>query len=649
METNWILNLVDRVTGTTKKIVEGVKEAWNENKKYSESIDANVTKIQIALEKEGEHRKDIEKKIKQEKKALEELKALQDKMPGTSAGWKSAQQEIEKSEKKVEDFRKEIVQSKNEAKALKNQLKETTKETSNWVAAAVGFNQVSEIFGKLSDSFQFAADLAKSRDNIQRLTGATGDALDDITGKVHSVARAFDENDSKIAIAANSLRANMGVSYNEAIDLIEKGYDKGANLNGDMLQLLERYAPQLQQMGLTASESIALMVQAGKSGIPVDKAIDSLKQANDTLRERGPATQKALQGIGISVEELSKKTSFEAVQMISKSMAGASEAAKAKVLKAIFKESGKSAGSGFVEGIASVDMNIDHIPSVVEAGTGFKKLLADLESWFGNTFGNAGIYIQQFAGVAGSLNDVVGLISTLSKVTWIQNVAQKALNVTTGIFNVIASMGPWGWIAIAIGAVIAVVGLLADKFEWASGIVEGVKNSFMDFGKVLIDAVLLPFKMILSTAGALGKAIVLMFKGDFGGAWNAAKTAVDPIKDIIKDTKTAVNKFGEGYDKGVQEHREKKEKEEKEKEANSVLTNTGTPPPPPDLGLPPVNKKTKGGKDGMEISGAGGTKSITMNLEIKNYFNNVKGNVRDIANQVAGQINDRLRDALVAQ
>jgi len=642
-ETNWILNLIDRVTGTAKTIASNVMAGVKAITAMDSSAKLSQKELEKMLKEEQQHRKQLIAQIKEQEKVVSDYEKKRDKAaPGHAR--QAAITALNNEKQALQNLKQELELSNEALQDHKTQIEQVKNESQKWVNTALGFNQVSEILGKIAKTFDFATTIARSRDNIQRMTGATGKALDEVTGKVHNIARSFDESDDKIALAANALSKNMGVSYNEALALIEKGYDKGANLQGDMLQMLERYAPQLQQMGLSASESIALMAQAGKSGIPVDKAVDSLKQANDALRERGPATEEALKGIGISVEELSKKTSFEAVQMISKSMEGASEAAKAKVLKSIFKESGKSAGSGFVEGIASVDMNIDNIPSVVEAGTGFKKLLADLESWFGNTFGNAGIYIQQFAGVAGSLNDVIGIFATLNKMTWAQNIAQKALNVTTGIFSAIAAAGPWGWIAIAIGAVITVVGLLADKFEWAAGIVGGVKNSFMDFGMVLLDIILTPVKLILSTLGAIGSAIAKLFSGDFSGAWQAAKTAIDPVKDLIADTKKAANSYQQGSDDAKEEYRKKQQEE-----ANTTA-GTGPEYTPPPLGTPPDDKKnSKGKSDGMSISGAGGTKSITMNLEIKNYFNNVKGNVRDLANQVAGQINDRLRDALVAQ
>jgi len=50
------------------------------------------------------------------------------------------------------------------------------------------------------------------------------------------------------------------------------------------------------------------------------------------------------------------------------------------------------------------------------------------------------------------------------------------------------------------------------------------------------------------------------------------------------------------------------------------------------------------------ISGSGGGKIITMNLDIKNYFDvakNAASDIEEIAEKIIGRVNDRLRDAVI--
>lgn len=645
-ETNWILNLVDRVTGPIKEMVANITSAKDAVTDLDVTNKKTSNNLTDELVKEQKHRREIRKAIEEQKKAIEDANnSVKDGM--TAEKFKEIETDVNKAKVRIKELNEELINSSKKIGDIREEIQEMKMLPDSFALVTAGFNQASELISKFSSTLDFSVEIGRTRDNIQRMTGAAGNALRDITSQVHIMGRAFDESDEKIAQAANALSRNMGISFNEALDLIEKGYDKGADVGGRMLQNLEQYAPHMREMGLEASQMIALMADAAQKGIPTDKAIAAFDKANESIRERGPRTVEALKGIGIEVEDLSKKSSFEAVQMISQAMDGASENAKAKVLRDVFKNAGKDVGTQFIEGIGQVDMNIDNIPSVVEAGTGFKKFLGEVENLFANTFGNAGVYIQQFANVAGTLNNVVGVFATLSKVTWAQNIAQKALNITTRVFNVIAKAGPWGWIALAIGTVITVVNLLGDRFEWAAGIMGGVKNSFKDFGKVLLDVVLLPINSILASLGAMGNAIAKLFKGDFSGAWTAAKSAMDPIKELVADTKKMAGAYKQGSDDQIQAFREKQKKDAEglaAKDAGLSPTLGDTDLESPDAGK---NKKGKAGRSGTEISGVGGTKSITMNLEINNIFNAVKGDVRQFAMQLSGQINDRLRDALV--
>ena len=86
------------------------------------------------------------------------------------------------------------------------------------------------------------------------------------------------------------------------------------------------------------------------------------------------------------------------------------------------------------------------------------------------------------------------------------------------------------------------------------------------------------------------------------------------------------------------------------KKVDGKVISTGTDPSGLLLnptGTPVASKITNG------ISGGEGAgKSITMNLDIKNYFNMQAGNWKDSADEIVdvivGKINDRMRDAVIA-
>lgn len=64
-----------------------------------------------------------------------------------------------------------------------------------------------------------------------------------------------------------------------------------------------------------------------------------------------------------------------------------------------------------------------------------------------------------------------------------------------------------------------------------------------------------------------------------------------------------------------------------------------------------TSAKTSATKDAMAMSGEkGGNKTINMTITMNNNFSVAKGigNIQNVANQIAGAMNDRLRDGLVA-
>lgn len=88
---------------------------------------------------------------------------------------------------------------------------------------------------------------------------------------------------------------------------------------------------------------------------------------------------------------------------------------------------------------------------------------------------------------------------------------------------------PLTWIVLAIGAVVAAVVYCWNEFEGFRQVVLGCWEVIKEFGRTLIDAVVTPFKQVLSGIGKVGSALVSLVKGDFGAAKEAATQG---IKDI---------------------------------------------------------------------------------------------------------------------
>lgn len=131
----------------------------------------------------------------------------------------------------------------------------------------------------------------------------------------------------KPLIATNALSKQFGISANEALQLVKDGFLSGADANGEFLDTLKEYPAYFKEAGISADQFVAIVAQTNKMGIFSDKGVDAIKEANLRLREMTTATAAALDGIGISSEQVQKdlqtgtKTTFDVIQDVSAKLA----------------------------------------------------------------------------------------------------------------------------------------------------------------------------------------------------------------------------------------------------------------------------------------------------------------------------------------
>lgn len=647
--TRWILEMKDMISAPAKKVKEAMSVAKKEVGKVGDGFKVTGAKAVKSLKEQEKQLNDYKKQLREEERQLKALETAQKKMTGKE--WQKQEFAIKKCKEEIGKYKNTIESIELDVADLTDEVKKFEAQQAKIANTAMMWNQASDMVKKFADSLDFAKEYKDVESNIQRMTGASGDALQESSAKVHRLAAVYGDSGEEIARSANAMSKAMGISFNDALSLAEEGYKKGANLNGDMLEQMREYSSVLQPLGYTAEDVMAKMAQAGKDGVFNDKALDALKEGGLSLREMGQAQVDALAGIGLLPKDLKDKTVKEAIETIGAALeaSGATVAQKQAVIADIFKGAGEDMGMFINQGLMSTP-TLENMPAIEQAGSWVKGFMADVQSWSAQMFGSLAIAAQDIAPMFDVVGGAITLFQSLSKVTWLQTIATKALSVATGIMNVIAMAGPWGWIALAIGSVILAVKLLANKFEWAAGIVGGVKESFMDFGKAILKIVLMPLRTVLETVGILGEAIGLLFEGKFGEAWGAAKKIVEvPGKlanEIADDISNGVDNAKKGATKAIEEQREKKEADKlgvtgPTRANNEIVKLDGQV-------LDPDKKSSK--KDSNSLSGTGGSKALTMNLTINNHFSNIKSklDVRSIADEVAGVIVGRVRDAAVS-
>lgn len=663
--SQWIFELIDKVTAPMKNVDASTKSVNKTIRNVVGSLDDMDDATKATANAAIQSFNNLTNEVKKEEKAVEKLKdRLKDLGESIDPLLKSQIDfETEEAQTKIRRYKEQLIEVQHELKEVEN-APNPEKVKANWGAAVVVANQTVELMNKAIDGLRFTTEINDLRTNIERFSGESGDQLDELTAKAYKLGAVFKENPDEIAKAANAMTKQIGGSYEDNFALIEAGFEKGANINGDFIDQLKEYPTFINQVGLSQSQAIALMAKAGEDGIFSDKAIDSIKEADLSLREMGKPQVEALKGIGLAVEDLAGKTTFEAVQMISKAMDGATVSAKQLALTDIFKGAGEDAGLGWIEGLGDIDLDINNIPSVVSAGSSIRGWLADVRSSFTETFGGIAGSVVELAPVATAIGSMIPIISSLTKATWAQSIGTKAVTAAQWLWNAALTANPIGLIIVGVAALVAGIVWLVTSIEgW------GVAWDHTWSGaKLLFEAFVLGAKANFNTlVSGLMIGINVIKKGwyEFKEAMGIGDSSENQrmLDEINSDTEARKNSITEGYKeaaaKGIEAQKEfvkaagSLKWKEKEVEGTTALSTTGSignNAPKLDGSQDPGNDKAGGTSGGLKGAGKGAIKQISMTLNITNNFkiaNNWRDEVDKIADTVTGKINDRMRDAII--
>lgn len=201
-------------------------------------------------------------------------------------------------------------------------------------------------------------------------TGLTGDAMRSVRDNVQAVADTFNQDFTATLKTANAIAANMGVSVNEATDLIAKGFAAGGVNSQQFLSNLERFAPTFDKMGMSAEEMVAAMSQIEKAGVNSQRALTAMGKASLQLRTMSDKTAASLKGIGIDAAEMSRqvqngeKSVSQAMSEIAGKLQemGSNSKEAVIVMKELFGARGESAiGDGFINFLAESNKGMEEL------------------------------------------------------------------------------------------------------------------------------------------------------------------------------------------------------------------------------------------------------------------------------------------------
>lgn len=216
--------------------------------------------------------------------------------------------------------------------------------------------------------YDYNEGLAEATRLTREFTGYAGDDLVAMRNKIQATADVMGKDFKETLQSADAVMANFHVNGEEAMDIINKGFAAGADVNGDFLAKVQQLAPTFNDAGIKADEMVAIIAQT-RSGIFTDQGLEAIRQGSARIREMSSSTRQALQGIGIDVDQMQAKlrdgsmTTFDAIKQVSAQLKTLPDNAQevGEVMTAVFGRQGKFASQEMIESLAEMSTSLDGV------------------------------------------------------------------------------------------------------------------------------------------------------------------------------------------------------------------------------------------------------------------------------------------------
>lgn len=298
--------------------------------------------------------------------------------------------------------------------------------------------------------YDYNSGLVEATRLTQQFTQLSGSALKDLRDEIIGISDSFSTDFRETLQATNSVAKQFGISYEQAADVIHKGFVAGANANGEFIDTLKEYPAYFKEAGISASDFVAIIAKSNQEGIFSDKGVDAIKEGNLRLREMTTATASALEGIGISSKKVQEdlqsgaKTTWQVMQEVSQKLSELPESSSkvGTAIADIFGGPGEDAGLQYLTMLKDIKGGIDDV--IEKQGDMATSLLevnnaaTECKKAFNNLFDSTGGDFETFTNrlKTGLYDTLTGILITIKEVgAWWKNTFNAMNNALGGFLS----------------------------------------------------------------------------------------------------------------------------------------------------------------------------------------------------------------------
>ncbi|MBA5222217.1 phage tail tape measure protein [Streptomyces griseoaurantiacus] len=162
----------------------------------------------------------------------------------------------------------------------------------------------------ITDTFEEGADVIKSVMQQGLLPpGATNAQIQSIAGKVTDLSKTFDMDLGGATNAvAQMMKTGLAKNATEALDLLTRGAQKGADKAGDLADTFNEYSTQFRKVGLDGATSMGLISQGLKAGArDADLVADSIKEFSIRAIDGSKTTVDGFKSLGLNADDMAAR------------------------------------------------------------------------------------------------------------------------------------------------------------------------------------------------------------------------------------------------------------------------------------------------------------------------------------------------------
>lgn len=387
--------------------------------------------------------------------------------------------------------------------------------------------------------FDYNQGLAEATRLTREFTGLTGDRLLAVRNEIQATADTWGKEYKEVLDTVDTLMAQYGLTAEEAMTVIQDGFQAGADESGNMLSKVAELAPQFHDAGIAADEMMAIMAQT-RSGIFSEGGMDLIAMASKKIREMASGTETALNGIGISAKQVQEdlesgaKSTFDVIQEVSARLRELPQDSQevGNVLKDVFGRQGAAAGLQMIEQLDTMTTDIEKVKEVTgEYGESVRKQMETQKELNNVVSAMFDVTDKGFEEITVQAKTYIteGLIALLK---WVVELTNKFIDLYNRSWAVRAP------IQNIIGAVKVGWSVISNVFKAVFGVLKELINTLMGLGKIVHGVLSLDWDMIkegaIEAGKGVGEAVAAVAKGVAGMVVDTVTAVVDAVRNTVK-------------------------------------------------------------------------------------------------------------------